>query len=99
VSCSAGYAELAGLVPAVLGGLSVVGIDEVPKSCRCVVRLVPVEPEAIDLGVADVVHGSPVSALQYVWSVGGVYPGESGYDEIAYRQPLLGEAWWLACGQ
>ena len=89
-----GCSELTALVPLVLDGLRIGNLHELEKPCGCAIRFVPVRPGAIDLNVADDVHGRPVQAIQYVWSAYGRYPGEPGYDQVRYRQPLLGQAWW-----
>jgi hypothetical protein len=89
-----GLAELEALVPLILDGLRVGDLNELRQPCGCTIRFVPVRPGAIDLNVADGIHGSPVRAVQYVWSAFGRYPGEHGYDPVTYRQPLLGPAWW-----
>lgn len=91
----AGHRELTLLAEAVLAGHRLVGLRELEKACGGVFRFVAVTRGAIDIGVADVVHGGPVPAIQCVWSAGSSYPGEAGYDDIAYRQPLFGPAWWL----
>ncbi|HVE64725.1 MAG TPA: hypothetical protein VNB94_13115 [Mycobacteriales bacterium] len=46
------------------------------------------------MGVADVVHGAAVDAIQCVWSADGAYPGEPGYPDTAFRRPIYGRAWW-----
>lgn len=91
-----GRVELDSLVPLVLDGLRVSNLNELEKPCGCTLRFVPVRRGAIDLNVADGVHGARVQAVQCVWSSSGRYPGEPGYDQVRYRQPLLGPAWWTA---
>lgn len=92
---TAGHRELTPLAEAVLAGHRLVDLRDLPKSFGCVFRFVPVTPGAIDIGVADVVLGQPAPAIQCVWSAHGRYPGEVGYDDVAYRQPLLEPACWL----
>ncbi len=96
MATQAAYVELATWVDAVLAGLSLPGMDELRKACGCVTRFVPVGRGAVDLGVADVVLGGAVEAIQCVWSVGDRYPGQPDYPAIAHRQPLYGPAWWLS---
>ena len=58
-------------------------------------RVIEVTKPGERLAVADNVNGGPVPAYQLVWpSPDGRYPGDPGYDEITWRQPLLGAASW-----
>jgi hypothetical protein len=92
---AAAYAEIAELAELVLDGESLEDVDELDKPCGCAYRFVPVRYGALDLHVAEDFDEDYDGALQCVWSVGGRYPGEASYPEIACRQPLYGRSSWV----
>ncbi len=88
------YAEIGRLAATVLAGESLDDVDELEKPCGCSYRFVRVGSRAIDLNRAELLADYE-GAIQCVWSVGGRYPGEPGYPEIAFRQPILGPSSWV----